>query len=72
MNARHHLSTHASHTLVTHSPAALVGIFEPDVQLAIWQRPADPLIASYLEASRHGLGRGLRTTLEAGQCPEVG
>jgi hypothetical protein len=54
------------------SPAALVGIFEPDVQLAIWQRPADPLIADYLEASRHGLGRGLRTTLDAGRCPELG
>jgi len=72
MNARHDLPAHTTHTLVTRSPAALVGIFEPDVQLAIWQRPADPLIADYLEASRHSLGRGLRTTLEAGQCPGLG
>lgn len=61
----------ASHTVIAASPAALIGIFEPDVQLAIWQRPVDPVIADYLDAARNGLGRGLRTRLAPGDKPDL-
>ena len=46
------------HTLLGTTPGTLIDIFEPEVQLAVWQRPADPAIATYLEANRDGLGRG--------------
>jgi hypothetical protein len=52
MNTRNPLLAPAAHTVITASPAALIGIFEPDVQLAIWQRPVDQAITDYLEASR--------------------
>jgi hypothetical protein len=71
MNARNPFLAPAAHTLITASPAALIGIFEPDVQLAIWQRPVDQAIADYLEASRLHLGSGLRRSLTAGESPDL-
>ena len=71
MNARSDLLGPAFHTVITSSPAALIDIFEPDVQLAIWQRPVDPAIADYLEASRLHLGSGLRRSLAAGESPDL-
>lgn len=71
MNARNPFLAPAAHTLITASPAALIGIFEPDVQLAIWPRPVDQAIADYLEASRRHLGSGLRRSLTAGEYPDL-
>lgn len=39
MNARPDLLAPTSHTVIASSPAALIDIFQPDVQLAVWQRP---------------------------------
>jgi hypothetical protein len=71
MNALTDLLAPAAHMIVTASPAALIGIFEPDVQLAIWQRPVDPAIADYLEANRLHLGSGVRTSLSADEHPDL-
>jgi hypothetical protein len=71
MNARTDHFAPASHTVITSAPAALIGIFEPDVQLAIWQRPVDQAITDYLEASRLHLGSSLRRSLAAGESPDL-
>lgn len=49
----------------------LLRIFEPAVQLAIWRRPADSLIASYLDASLADLGSGRRQQLKPGEIPDL-
>lgn len=71
MNARTDLPTLTSHTVITSTPAALVDIFQPDVQLAIWQRPMDQVITDYLEANRQHLGSGLRRSLATDECPDL-
>lgn len=69
MNARH--TPADRHTIYSPAPAALIDIFEPEVQLAIWQRPADPAIAAYLDTNRHQLGSGMRTRLALGEQPDL-
>lgn len=49
----------------------LLHIFEPAVQLAIWQRPVDLLIADYLNASLADLGSGFRQQLRPGESPDL-
>ncbi|WP_079437348.1 DUF1826 domain-containing protein [Zoogloea sp. LCSB751] len=71
MNAPTNLFTPTSRTVITSNPAALIDIFQPDVQLAVWQRPIDQAIADYLEANRPHLGRGLRSSLAADECPHL-
>lgn len=46
-------------------------IFDPAVQLAIWQRPVDPLIGGYLDASLADLGSGVRQQLKPGESPDL-
>lgn len=71
MNARPDLLAPISHTVIASSPAALIDIFQPDVQLAVWQRPIDQAIAGYLGTNRLHLGRGLRSSLTADECPDL-
>lgn len=49
----------------------LLRIFEPAAQLAIWQRPVDPLIADYLDASLADMGSGFRQQLKPGESPDL-
>lgn len=50
----------------------LTRIFEPEIQLAQWRRPVDPLIADWLAAHASDLGCGIRQTLVPGQMPDLG
>ncbi|KKO43965.1 hypothetical protein WG68_17875 [Arsukibacterium ikkense] len=48
MSALSFSSFHAiSRQQVSRTPEVLTGIFAPDVNLASWQRPADPIISAY-------------------------
>lgn len=69
MNARP--TPESRHTLLGTTPGTLIDIFEPEVQLAVWQRPADPAIVAYLEANRDRLGRGMRSSLAPGERPDL-
>lgn len=60
-----------SHTASSTELNDLLRIFEPAVQLAIWQRPVDPLIAGYLNASLDDMGSGLRQQLKPGESPDL-
>lgn len=55
------------------SPAAvdLTRIFDPDIQLAQWQRPVDTFIAGWLDAHVDDLGSGFRQALAPGQRPDL-
>jgi hypothetical protein len=59
------------HTVSSPQLNDLPRIFEPDVQLAIWQRPVDPLIADYLNVTLADLGSGLRQQLNPGESPDL-
>ncbi len=52
-------------------PLGLTHIFAPEIQLAEWRRPADPVIADWLEAHLDDLGAGFRQTLAPGQAPDL-
>ncbi len=58
------------HTAFSTQLNDLLRIFEPAVQLAIWQRPVDPLIAGYLNASLADMGSGFRQQLKPGESPD--
>lgn len=53
-------------------PLGLTRIFAPEIQLAQWRRPADPIITDWLNEHASNLGSGLRQTLAPGQQPDLG
>lgn len=57
---------------IADDPLGLTRIFEPEIQLTQWRRPADPVIADWLAAHANDLGSGLRQTLAPGQQPDLG
>lgn len=71
MNARSDILAPPPHTLISQTPAELIDIFAADTQLAVWERPIDPAIATYLDASRQRLGSGLRISLSPGALPDL-
>lgn len=60
-----------SHTASSPQLPDLLRIFEPAVQLAIWQRPVDPLVDGYLSASLADLGSGFRQQMMPGESPDL-
>ena len=52
-------------------PIGLTRIFDPEIQLAAWRRPVDPVIADWLEAHLDDLGAGFRQTLAPGEAPDL-
>jgi hypothetical protein len=50
----------------------LTRIFDPQIQLAQWRRPVEPVIADWLEMHADDLGSGFRQTLAPGQTPDLG
>ena len=61
-----------SNCAIANEPLGLTRIFDPEIQLAQWRRPADPVIADWLAAHAGDLGSGLRQTLAPGQQPDLG
>ncbi len=57
---------------ITDDPLGLTRIFDPEIQLAQWRRPADPVIADWLAAHAGDLGSGIRQVLAPGQQPDLG
>lgn len=57
---------------IADDPLGLTRIFDPEIELAQWRRPADPVIADWLAAHANDLGSGLRQTLGPGQQPDPG
>jgi hypothetical protein len=67
------LPRHATRSCaIADDPLGLTRIFDPEIQLAQWRRPADPVIADWLAAHANDLGSGLRQTLAPGQQPDLG
>jgi hypothetical protein len=52
-------------------PLGLARIFEPEIQIAEWRRPADSGIADWLETHVDDLGTGFRQALAPGQPPDL-
>ncbi len=61
-----------SNCAIADDPLGLTRIFDPEIQLAQWRRPAEPLIADWLGVHASDLGSGLRQTLTPGQQPDLG
>ena len=61
-----------SNCAIADDPLGLTRIFDPEIQLAQWRRPADPGIADWLSTHASDLGSGLRQTLTPGQQPDLG
>ena len=57
---------------IADDPLGLTRIFDPEIQLAQWRRPAEPDIAKWLDEHASDLGSGLRQTLAPGQIPDLG
>lgn len=57
---------------IADNPLGLTRIFDPEIELAQWRRPADPVIADWLAAYAGDLGSGLRQVLTPGQRPDLG
>jgi hypothetical protein len=57
---------------IADEPLGLTRIFDPEIQLAQWRRPADPVIADWLAAHAGDLGSGSRQVLTPGQRPDLG
>ena len=70
MNAPLPLHATSCHALAD-APFRLTRIFEPDIQLAQWARPRNPLIADWLDENRNALGTGFRQTLARGVAPDL-
>jgi hypothetical protein len=71
MNAA--LPRHAtSSCAIVDDPLGLTRIFAAEIQLAQWRRPAEPVIANWLDEHAGDLGSGLRQTLNPGQMPDLG
>jgi hypothetical protein len=60
-----------SNCAIADDPLGLTRIFDPEIQLAQWRRPADPVIADWLAAHANDLGSGLRQTLAPGLQPDL-
>jgi hypothetical protein len=61
-----------SNCAIADDPLGLTRIFDPEIQLAQWRRPAEPVIADWLTAHAKDLGSGMRQTLAPGQQPDLG
>lgn len=57
---------------IADDPLGLTRIFDPEIQLAQWRRPAEPDIAKWLDEHASDLGSGLRQTLAPVQIPDLG
>jgi len=57
---------------IADDPLGLTRIFDPEIQLAQWRRPADAVIADWLDEHAGNLSSGLRQTLAPGQRPDLG
>jgi hypothetical protein len=67
------LPRHAtSNCAIADEPLGLTRIFDPEIQLALWRRPAEPVIADWLAEHSSDMGSGLRQTLAPGQQPDLG
>lgn len=62
----------SSNSAIADEPLGLTRIFDPDIQLAQWRRPAPTVIADWLAAHADDLGSGLRQMLAPGQRPDLG
>jgi hypothetical protein len=62
----------SSNCAIANDPLGLPRIFDPEIQLAQWRRPAAPVIADWLSTHAGDLGSGLRQTLAPGQQPDLG
>lgn len=62
----------ASSGAISDTPLGLTRIFDPAIQLAQWRRPANAVIADWLEAHAMGLGSGIRQVIAPGQTPDLG
>jgi hypothetical protein len=62
----------SSNCAIADDPLGLTRIFNPETQLAQWRRPADTVIANWLDENASDLGSGLRQTLAPGQMPDLG
>jgi hypothetical protein len=54
------------------APLGLTPIFDPEIQLAQWRRPADTVIVDWLNEHADELGSGFRQVLPPGQIPDLG
>lgn len=60
-----------SNCAIADHPLGLTRIFDPEIQLAQWQRPAEALIADWLTANAGNLGSGLRQVITPGELPDL-
>lgn len=66
------LPRHATRSCaIADDPLGLTRIFDPEIQLAQWRRPAEPVIADWLSTHASDLGSGLRQTLTPGEQPDL-
>ena len=56
---------------IADEPLGLTRIFDAEIQLAQWRRPADPAIADWLTTHASNLGGGLLQVLVPGQRPDL-
>ena len=56
---------------IADGPLGLTRIFDPEIQLAQWRRPADAVITNWLDEHTSDLGGGLRQTLAPGDMPDL-
>lgn len=56
---------------IADGPLGLTRIFDPEIQLAQWRRPADAVITNWLDEHASNLGGGLRQTLAPGDMPDL-
>ena len=65
----HHATSNCA---IADDPLGLTHIFDPEIQLAQWRRPTEPLVVDWLAAHASDLGSGLRQMLTPGQQPDLG
>jgi hypothetical protein len=70
MNAPHPDFAHSCAS-ISDQPLGLTRIFDPEIQIAQWQRPTNHVISEWLDAHAGDLGIGLRQTLSSGQPPDL-
>ena len=60
-----------SNCAIADHPLGLTRIFDPEIQLAQWRRPAEALIADWLTENAGNLGCGLRQVITPGELPDL-
>jgi len=71
MNAVAESALATRHTAAGNDALCLTEIFDPEIQLVLWQRAPVTSIESYLDTLGSAVGPALRTTFETGQTPTL-